>query len=65
MKWEYLLVRWTTSRNGPPIVFEVDGDAVEPTPLLHLLSDLGGQGWELAGVGDDAGHTLFLKRPIP
>ena len=63
VQWEYLLVRWTVTRKGVPSVFEVDGAAVEPTPLVDRLREFGVQGWELAGVGDDAGHTLFFKRP--
>ena len=62
--WEYLLMRWTTSREGVPVVFEVDGAAIEPVPLVAKLREMGSQGWELAGVGDDAGHTLFFKRPV-
>ena len=63
MTWEYLLVRWTVGREGVPAVFEVDGAAVDLVPLVGTLRELGAQGWELAGVGDDAGHTLFFKRP--
>ena len=63
MKWEYLLVRWTVTREGVPVVFEVDGVALDPAPLVDKLREAGGQGWALAGVGDDAGHTLFFKRP--
>ena len=64
VQWEYLLVRWTVTREGAPVVFEVDGVGVDPTPLVVKLREVGGQGWELAGVGDDAGHTLFFKRPV-
>ena len=63
MKWEYLLVRWTVTREGAHVVFEVDGAAVEPAPLVDKLREFRGRGAELAGVGDDAGHTLFFKRP--
>ena len=64
MTWEYLLVRWTVGRDGVSVVFELDGATVEPTALVDRLREFGGQGWELAGVGDDAGHTLFFKRPL-
>jgi hypothetical protein len=63
MTWEYLLLRWTVTRERMPVVFEVDGFALDPSPLVDKLRELGAAGWELAGVGDDAGHTLFFKRP--
>ena len=65
MVWEYLPVRWTAPHEGAPVVFEVDGAAVDPAPLVDALRDYGAHGWELASVGDDAGNTLFFKRPRP
>ena len=65
VKWEYLLVRWTVTREGAPVVFEIDGAGVDPAPLVERLRAFGDQGWEVAGVGDDAGHTLFFKRRTP
>ena len=53
-RWEYLVA---------PLQ-EVKGLKKADEPWApDQLNELGRQGWELAGVGDDAGHTLFFKRP--
>ena len=64
-RWEYLTLKSKT--NYGTTKFYIN-DQMQPTlengRMPQIINQLGGQGWELIGIGDDDGANVYIfKRP--
>ena len=78
-KWEYCVVGPINMISGPKgaklmgqsILKAIAGDyadwtgVIPPDATPHYLAQLGNDGWELVGCGNDGDkHVLYFKRPV-
>ena len=70
-KWEYLEIRvsgpeWADSQGRVGRLEEVKLRSTKWRSIAPFMNELGEEGWELAGIGDDESlnsYVMYFKRP--